>query len=166
MKQTWKIILVIIITATIVGGGVYYWQSQTSTKVSETKIDNGSEISQYLPRIAYIAPGKFTDEEKNMLQNNLIAPYAYYFETKGDPLVAMIIDKVGSDLPVYSIEAVHKIQHASFGFGPIKGKTTNLEDYPVWCPVCYFSDCEGEISDAFKNKYPEIYNSALKGCVE
>lgn len=40
MSQTWKTIVAVVITAVVVGIGVYYWQNQNSTEFADLLYDN------------------------------------------------------------------------------------------------------------------------------
>lgn len=155
MTQAGKTIAIVVITAIIVGGGVYFWQQNTQKESPATPSANTA------PRIVYSAPGTFTENEKNMLQEKLIEPYIFFYEKSGDPVLTISISKTKSALPTYSIQAIHKTADSGFSFMPTKGKTTKLEDYPAWYPDCFDTNCQ-DLPKEFQEKYPELFQQALR----
>jgi hypothetical protein len=60
MNQTWKIVLVVIITAVLVGGGMYYFNGVTKMSTTETKtfMEYYTERDQFLNNSMSKAPAE------------------------------------------------------------------------------------------------------------
>lgn len=74
MNQTWKIIIAVIITAVIVGGGVYYWQNaKTSlqtpviekTSIDEEKLPIANEPTEQIKNEVPTKANESADETAN-----------------------------------------------------------------------------------------------------
>ncbi|MBT3864818.1 hypothetical protein HOE67_00550 [Candidatus Peregrinibacteria bacterium] len=128
-------------------------------EVSEALKDFEEIYQASHPRVVYEAPGKFTEYEKDILHYKVIDPYAYYYAYTDDPVITISISKVGTNLPVYHIDAIHETSHAQFGHSPTKGATKRLEDYLPWFPECFDMSCPF-IPEEFQKKYPELYARA------
>ncbi len=65
MNQTTKIILAVIVTAVIVGGSVYYWQTQNTVK---DEVSKSPIIEETVPPVKNIEPEPETEE--SIITNN------------------------------------------------------------------------------------------------
>ncbi len=153
-----SIIAAIVITAIVVGSGVYAWQKSVIIKSLSTSVSVNTVDRIKFPVVVYSRSGLLNNTpegrvEKKKLEEKFVNPYIDYNNEDGTNLVALYItvsQNVGEEYDVVGIFGSEK-QYGTeeFSFGKRE------RDYGYWQP-----DCMGECvySDAFKIKYPQVVN--------
>ncbi|MBI4135288.1 hypothetical protein HY477_00955 [Candidatus Uhrbacteria bacterium] len=174
-KLSLTIVVSVLLTALIVGAGVYFWQS---SNLERTKQDSQTQISSLqeqiailqrdnqslqisstaskikFPLIVYGRPGLLNNTEagkieKNKLEENLVNPFVDYFNEKEVKLVTLYItvpQNIGGEYLVDAFFAGGGYQGFLFG--------KREQEYGYWSgPEC-MGPCE--FSETFKKKYPQI----------
>ena len=175
-KTGLAILISVLVTALMIGGGMYYLQQQLQSEIialeeTVTTLKESNAALQAkpvaamteptpavkektsnpkLPVITYIREGLLTNAERKKLEEKLINPQIDYYNEKEPQLVAIAITVPTTAGGPYEVLAIgtSQIGTAQFGFGKRQG------EYGFWMPGC-MGPCE--LSEAFKKKYPEIY---------
>ena len=169
------VISLILLTAAIAGGGVYFWREQYITDLkdqisnsSQNDIVNENEEQQpddttenTAPEgypIVFVPEGRLTAREKQTLTEKLIAPLFDYYQDVNNTssemdIISMMVEKE-TDANYYIVNIVTKIKSTNtFGYmGFLFGSTRN--DYKYWTPECFESECT--FSDEYKGNHPEV----------
>lgn len=151
-----SIIAAIVITAIVVGGGVYAWQKSVIMKPLPTSVSVNTADKIKFPIVVYSRAGLLNNTlegraEKKKLEEKLVSPYTDYNNEDGINLVALYItvpQSIGEEYSVVGIFGSEK-QYGTeeFSFGKRE------REYEYWQPDC-MGPCK--YSDAFKARYPQI----------
>jgi len=154
------VVLSIIITAVVVGGGVYVWKKSTIMTSTSTSVSANTTNRIKFPVVVYSREGLLTATEKKNLEEKFVNPYTDYNNENEDGinLVALYIivpKNIGEEYGVVGIFGSEKRYGVEeFGFGKRE------QVYGYWQPEC-MGACV--YSDAFKAKYPHLEQLGQQG---